>query len=130
MIADAFDGHDQFYITYESERTNQLDIEAYTLENIGTNPISMTIAFKQILRWFWSHRPDLVVSTGSEIAIPAFVAGEIFGATTIFVESWCRVTSRSTTGRIVYPIVDHFFVQWPELLEEYGEKAEFRGSIV
>ncbi|MDS0280790.1 PssD/Cps14F family polysaccharide biosynthesis glycosyltransferase [Haloarcula onubensis] len=130
MLADAFAGHDLFYVTYESERTSQLDIDPYTVENIGTSPVSMATAFGKILRWFWAQRPDVVVSTGSEIAIPAFVVGQLFGATTIFVESWCRVTNRSATGKLVYPFVDHLFVQWPELLDEYGEKAEFQGSVV
>ncbi|WP_303645987.1 PssD/Cps14F family polysaccharide biosynthesis glycosyltransferase [Halobaculum saliterrae] len=130
MLAEAFDRHDLFYVTYESERTKHLDIDAYTLENIGTSPLSMATALGKIIRWFWTQQPDVVVSTGSEIAIPAFLAGEFLGATTIFVESWCRVTNRSATGRLVYPLVDHLFVQWPELLDEYGEKAEFQGSVL
>jgi beta-1,4-N-acetylglucosaminyltransferase len=34
-----------------------------------------------------------------------------------FVESVCRVKTLSLTGRLVYPLVDRFFVQWPELHE-------------
>lgn len=130
MLEPALEGEDLFYVTYDSERTRQLDIDVELIEHIGTSPVAMAGAFARMLRLFRSEKPDLVLSTGSEIAIPAFVAGKVFGATTVFVESWCRVTNRSMTGRLVYPISDHFFVQWQQLLHEYGEKAEFHGAVV
>lgn len=132
MLGEGLDDQDLVYVTYESERTRNLNVNSnvHTIKHIGTDPIAMLIAFCWMLGRFRKDRPDLVISTGSEIAIPAFVAGKIVGASTIFIESWCRVTTRSTTGRIVYPIVDHFFVQWPQLLNEYGEKAEFRGAVI
>lgn len=130
MLAPAFDDENLFYVTYQNERTRQLDLDVELVEHIGTDPIAMIKAFGRILRIFRQEKPDLVLSTGSEIALPAFLAGKFFGATTIFVESWCRVTTRSMTGRLVYPIADHFFVQWPHLLDEYGGKAEFQGAVV
>lgn len=130
MIAPALEGHDLFYVTYESERTKQLDIDVHLVDHIGTNPARMVTAFVRMLQLFRRERPDLILSTGSEIAIPAFLAGKVLGATTVFVESWCRVTNRSITGRIVYPLSDSFFVQWPQLLDEYGDKAEFAGAVV
>lgn len=130
MLAPAFQGHELFYVTYESERTERMDIDVTTIEHIGTNPLGMVSAFGRLARLFREKRPEAVISTGSEIAIPAFVAAKLLGSTTIFVESWCRVTSRSTTGRIVYPISDHFFVQWPQLLDEYGDGVKYEGAVV
>ena len=37
----------------------------------------------------------------------------------IFVESFCRVTSLSLTGKLVIFVVDRFLVHWEELLNEY-----------
>jgi beta-1,4-N-acetylglucosaminyltransferase len=48
--------------------------------------------------------------------------------TIVFVESFCRVQSLSLTGRLLYPIVDKFVVQWPQLCEKYG-RAEHLGVI-
>jgi len=94
-IAGAFDDHESVYVTYDSSRTEGLEFDPYTLENIGTSPIRMTLAFVAMARIFWSERPDVIVSTGSEIAIPAFVVGKLFGTRTVFVESWCRVRTPS-----------------------------------
>lgn len=33
----------------------------------------------------------------------------------VFVESFCRVESVSLSGRLLYPVVDEFVVQWPQL---------------
>ena len=37
----------------------------------------------------------------------------------IFVESICRVTSFSLSGKILYFFADQLFVQWPELQRKY-----------
>jgi len=33
----------------------------------------------------------------------------------VFIESFCRVQSLSLSGLLLYPIVDQFVVQWPQL---------------
>lgn len=130
FLSEAFEEHDTFYLTYDTFRARELDDRKYLLDKIDTNPFRMLLAFFVVARILYHERPDVIVSTGAEIGIPAFVLGKLFGCQTIFVESWCRVETRSTTGRIVYPISDLFLVQWPGLVEEYGEKARYEGSLV
>jgi len=128
-LSDAWKDHDTFWITYGSARTRDLG-RAYLLTNIGINPFRMAVA---TLRTAWillRERPDVVVSTGSEIAIPAFYIAKLFRARTVFIEVWTRVRRPTGTGRLVYPVSDRFFVQWPQLLEHYGPKAEFGGSLL
>lgn len=55
----------------------------------------------------------------------------------VFIESFCRVESLSLSGLMLYPIVDEFVVQWPELAhkptaEEKAqlESPEYSGSLV
>ncbi|RLC93016.1 MAG: capsular biosynthesis protein, partial [Chloroflexi bacterium] len=76
------------------------------------------------------ERPEVIVSTGSEIAIPAFYIARLFRMKTIFIESWTRVVQPTGTGRIVYPVSDVFLVQWEALLSRYGKKARYEGAIV
>ena len=51
------------------------------------------------------------------------------GIKTIFVESITRINELSLTGRLVYPVVSKFLVQWEELAAK-NPKAEFHGRIV
>jgi len=127
-LREAFDGHETFLVSYESRRTKELG--AYTMRNIGRNPLLMLIAFIKSIILFLKERPAVAVSTGAEIALPAFWAAKLMGAKTIFIESVCRINSPSISGRLVYCISDRFFVQWPQTLKYYGKKAIYEGGLI
>ncbi len=74
-------------------------------------------------------RPDLILTTGSGVAVPFLWIGRMLGIRTIFIESITRITEISLTGRLVYPFVDRFLVQWEELATKYP-KAEYHGRIL
>ena len=69
-----------------------------------------------------------VVSAGPGLAVPISYLGKLFGKKVIFLESWSRVWHPSRAGKLVYPIADMFFVQWPELKEKYP-KAIYAGRL-
>jgi len=129
QLQEAFEGHDAFFITYDSVRTRQLD-RKYLLRNIGTNPIIMAQASLSMLRILLREKPKLIISTGSEIAIPAFYLAKLLRIKTVFIESWTRVDRPTGTGKIVYPVSDLFLVQWERLLPKYGKKAKYEGAIL
>lgn len=128
-LQEAFEGHETFFITYDSARTRELE-RKYLLRNIGKNPLLMAQAFVSMFRILRKEKPKLIISTGAEIAIPAFYLAKLFRIKTIFIESWTRVTQPTGTGRMVYPVADVFLVQWERLLTKYGKKARFEGAII
>ena len=81
------------------------------------------------------HRPDLVICNGPGTCIPicgaAFMWKLCFVVRTriVFVESVCRVTSMSLTGRILYHFADRLLVQWPDLVKKYS-RCEYIGRLV
>jgi len=129
-LIEAFQNHDFFFITYHSPRTAKLPHTKFLIRNIGVNPFLMLTESFKILKILLRNNPDIILSTGSEIAIPALYLGKMLGKKTIYIESWCRITTASGTGRIVYPISDIFLVQWPQLLKLYGKKAKFKGAVI
>ena len=64
-----------------------------------------------------------MVNNGPGTAVPLVYAHFLISkillwrpeAKQIFVESFCRVTSLSLTGKLIKPIVDKFIVQWEDL---------------
>lgn len=74
-----------------------------------------------------TKRPKIIISTGSAPAVWFFYLGILFGAKLIFVESIARVKSLSLTGRLVKPIADYFFVQWPDLAK--STRSEYAGMV-
>jgi UDP-N-acetylglucosamine:LPS N-acetylglucosamine transferase len=130
MLVEAFEEHDFFFITNRSSRTELLSDKKYLIEPIGMNFFNFLRSLVIFIKIFYKEKPRVIISTGAEIAIPAFIVGKLFFKTkNIFIESWCRVLSTSKTGRILYPISDIFLVQWPELAVKYGKKAQYFGGI-
>ena len=119
-----------FFLTYDNERTRALPYQKYLIANIGYNYLLMAVAFVRIFFIFLRERPDVIISTGAEVAIPAFYIGKLFGAHCIFIELWAAIFEPTQSGRWLYPIADEFYVQWESLLLRYGPKARFRGTIV
>lgn len=62
-------------------------------------------------------RPAVVVSCGTGLTVPIFLAARLCGVRTVFIESMSRVESLSMTGRLLLGRVDLFIVQWPSLAE-------------
>jgi beta-1,4-N-acetylglucosaminyltransferase len=56
---------------------------------------------------------DVVLSTGAGIAVACFLVARLRGRRAVYVESLTRTDSLSLSGRLVYPLANEFFVQWP-----------------
>ena len=84
----------------------------------------------------WSVKPDLILCNGPGTCVPICFISFVFKVCgfiwtdIIFVESICRVTSISMTGRLLYPIANKFYVQWPALVKEYPKALYFGGRLV
>ena len=131
-LSPAYEKYDHFFVTHDSFRTGWLRTQGtvYTVPEISTNPLAMMVAFIQAAVILIREKPTVVISTGTQIALPFFAWGKVFGLKTVFVESWCRMRTASRTGRLVYPFADAFFVMWPTMLEVYGPKARYEGGLL
>ena len=129
QLQEAFAGHETFYFCYDADTTRRLN-RAYLVPNMARNPVEFLKNLARVYRIFRKERPDLVFSTGAEIAIPVVLVGKLFRARTIYVECGAQVKHASTTGRVMYWLADAFFVQWPELLTAYGSRARYAGSLI
>jgi beta-1,4-N-acetylglucosaminyltransferase len=74
-------------------------------------------------------RPDAILSTGAGLAVPFFLVGKLLRIRLVYVESVTRTESISLSGRLLYPLADRFFVQWPEVAKRL-RRAEYAGSVL
>ncbi len=128
-LQDAFREHEVFYCSYVSPVDRGLQ-PLYTFPNLTERPWHLVPVLVRVFRLLRTERPDVIVSTGAEIAIPFCLLGRLLGVRVVFIESVCRVRTPSVTGRLLYYLSDAFFVQWPSLLRRYGPKARFVGGLL
>ena len=130
QLWEAFEGYSVFLVTYR-EKTTVNRKNTYYLENIVRSPFAFVVGLIKILWIFVKERPDILFSTGSEIAIPSFYFGKIlFHTKLIYLESCAQIFRPSMTGKWIYPITDLFLVQWEPLLKKYGTKAKYVGGLI
>lgn len=128
-LSDAFSECRCFYICYDSDTSRRIE-DSYRVPNRPYNPIQFVANLFRFARIFRKEQPDSIVSTGAEIAIPAFFTARFLQIPTLYIECGCQVTTPSLTGRILSRIATEVYVQWPELVEAYGGRAVYRGSLI
>lgn len=127
----AWEGLDRVWVTLEGPDVEVLLAEERVRLAHGPTNRSLVNLFRN-LRLAWgvlrTERPDAVLSTGAGPAVPFLILARLLGIHTIYVESLTRTESLSLSGRLVYPFVAEFFVQWPHTTRL--RRARHVGSIL
>ena len=74
------------------------------------------------------ERPHVVISTGAAPGYMALRFGRLFGARTIWVDSFANVDQLSMAGRLAGPHADLWLTQWAHLAKPGG--PEFIGAVI
>lgn len=126
-----WDREERHWVTFDKpDARSLLEGETVTFAHHPTNR-SMTNLVRNTLlaaRLLRRLRPSAVVTTGAGVAVPFCWLGRLYGAKVIYIESFARVDEPSLTGRLVHPVANRFFVQWPAL-ETRFRKAEHPGAL-
>jgi len=100
----------------------------------GTKHHIITYPFKLLtncfisLGYYLKYRPDYIITTGVHTAGPMCCLGKIFGSKIIYIETFANMVTKTSTGKLLYPISDKFIVQWESMKKLYPE-AEVGGWI-
>jgi beta-1,4-N-acetylglucosaminyltransferase len=132
MMAPAWRDMERSWVTLEGPDVDSLLTgEDVTLGHGPTN--RSVVNFFRNLRLAWrvlrERRPKAILSTGAGVAVPFYVVGKMLGIRLVYVESLARTETLSLSGRLVYPLVDRFFVLWPALAEKH-RRAEYAGTVL
>lgn len=77
---------------------------------------------------FFKYNPKVVVTTGAHTCVAMCYIAKLFRRKVVYIETFANRTSKTLTGRLVYPIADLFIVQWEDMLNFYP-KAVYGGWI-
>jgi len=128
QLEDAYAKFPHFYFTFLREDSKELD-NVHFVTDPKRNPVKLLKNVFQSLRVFLKERPDVILTTGAGVVVPFCLLGRMFGKRVVYVESFCRIEEPSLTGKIMYHLASVFLVQWEELLEKYGKKAQMWGRL-
>lgn len=73
-------------------------------------------------------RPKYIVTTGAHTSVVMCYIGKLFGSKIIYIETFANSTTKTLSGKLVYPIANVFVVQWKSMLKLYP-KAKYWGWI-
>src|SRR5262249_30839862 len=130
-LRDAWDGLRTVWVSNDKEDARSLlgSEEAYFLpgpysRNIRSLLANFRLAVSLVLR----ERPSVVLTTGADVAVPFAWVGRLAGARVVYVESFTRIETVSFSCKLIKPVANRMYVQWPELLSQLP-KARFAGAV-
>lgn len=131
MLKPFWEERERFWVTFDKEDARSLlkgermySCHYPTNRSLKALLINTRIAWRTLRK----ERPDLIISSGAAVAVPFFYLGKLLGARLIYIEVFDRIDKPTMSGKMVYPIVDKFIVQWEEMKNVYP-KAVNLGSI-
>ena len=72
---------------------------------------------------YFKYSPDYIITTGTHTAGPMCCIGKIFGSKVIYIETFANMVTKTSTGKLIYPISDLFIVQWESMKELYPDSV-------
>ena len=137
QLKELFEKYD-YYIVTEKTKSN-LNLKNKYKNKVsflvyGTKDHMLVYPFKLIYNTFKSLfiylkvHPDYIVTTGAHTAGPMCCIGKLLGSRIIYIETFANITTKTVTGKCLYPIADKFIVQWESMLKLYPE-AVYGGWI-
>jgi beta-1,4-N-acetylglucosaminyltransferase len=75
------------------------------------------------------ERPSAILTTGAGVAVPFAWLGRLFGVPTVYVESLTRIEELSLSARMIAPVADRLYAQWPELAQPSAGRIHYAGNL-
>ena len=128
------DNYDYYILTEKNVLTSSITNNHkiyYLLQQERKNIAFLFKFFANIvlsIYFFIKELPDVVISTGAGATIPTCILTKLFRKKLIYIESFAKIDTPTTAGKIAYKFADCFYVQWEEMLKVYP-KAIYKGEI-
>jgi len=121
-LSKCWEGHEVFYVS-------TLESVAQKLQKLGRfyiigecnreHFVQALHVLKNCIRIILREKPDVIISTGAAPPCLLCIAGKVFGAKIVWLDSIANVERLSLSGRIIRPFADFILTQWPEVAERY-----------
>ena len=121
LLRSAWEGLSTAWVTHDKDDARSLLVGEQVFFAYGpTNRSLKNLARNLPLAWrlLRRTRPRVILTTGAAVAVPFAWIGRILGCRIVYVESLTRIETASLSARMVRPVADRLYVQWPELVTD------------
>jgi beta-1,4-N-acetylglucosaminyltransferase len=130
-LREAWDGFSRAWVTFDkTDARSLLQGETVYFAHGPTNRNVPNLMRNLRLAWRLLRRvrPKVVLTTGAGVAVPFAWIGRLLGARVVYVESFTRIDEPSLSCRLIAPVAERVYVQWPELATVLP-RARYVGSV-
>jgi UDP-N-acetylglucosamine:LPS N-acetylglucosamine transferase len=130
MLKPFWHNKERFWVTFDKEDARSiLEGEKVYPCYFPTNRSIKNFILNTGVAWtvLRKEKPDILMSSGAAIAVPFFYLAKLMGKKLIYIEVYDRIDKPTLSGRLVYPIVDVFIVQWEEIKKVYPKAVNLGG---
>jgi len=128
-LSDVYEKHEYFWITYRGAESSSLK-DAYYYTDYKSVFVKMVIQLMTVWRILLIEKPDLMISTGAAIAIPAAIYSKVCRVKIIYMDCGTSIYEPSGTSRYMIQLADVFLTQWPNMVKVYKGKAKYWGGVL
>ena len=131
LLSEAWAETRHAWVTLEREDARSLLASETTYFGYGPTTRSLVNLLKNFrLAWTLVRRlrPKVIVTTGAAVAVPFAWIGRATGAQVVYVESLTRIEKPSLSCRLIRPVANRVYVQWPELVRAMPN-ARYAGTV-
>jgi UDP-N-acetylglucosamine:LPS N-acetylglucosamine transferase len=130
-LQDAWGAYSHVWVTFDkSDARSLLRDEQVVFAYWPTNRSLKNLLRNLVVAWrtLRNIRPRVMLTTGAGVAVPFAWLGRLRGVKVVYVESFTRIERPSLTCRLVSPVADRVYAQWPELTGAV-KKARYAGNV-
>jgi beta-1,4-N-acetylglucosaminyltransferase len=131
LLRDAWAGRSHAWVTHSRDDARSLLEGATVFYAYGPTTRNLMNLVRNVflaLRVLRSTRPRVIITTGAAVAVPFAWIGRLTGRRVVYIESLTRTERPSLSCRLVLPVVNRCYVQWPELVQGV-RGARFVGNV-
>jgi beta-1,4-N-acetylglucosaminyltransferase len=131
LLSAAWQGMSHAWVTLEREDARMLSGERVYYAHGPTERNIPNLIRNIGFAWNLTRRlrPKAIVTTGAGLAVPFAWVGRAHGAKIVFIESLTRINEPSVSYRLIRPVTNRVYMQWPELAAVV-RKARYAGNVL
>jgi UDP-N-acetylglucosamine:LPS N-acetylglucosamine transferase len=131
QLSAAWQDRPRTWITFDKSDTRVLLADERVIHAFGPTNRSLRNFFRNLrlaVHVLRRERPAAMLTTGAGVAVPFAWLSRLRGVPVFYVESVTRIEEMSLSGRLIRPIAEQVFVQWPELAAS-SPRLRFAGNL-